>query len=71
MKIKTYKDLLEFSSKLQMANVEIPTNVEIVVDLEEKSFKEIVPEEFWTIGIDEVEYNACFGIPFKLKTNLL
>lgn len=44
--IKNRTDLVTFLSKLEMANIGIPENVELVIRLSRKDFVRFAPEQF-------------------------
>ncbi len=64
MKITTLKQLDEFGEKLKNANIDFPSNANITVTLNTKTFNKIIPKEFRnTVNF---EYNTMSGIRFYL-----
>jgi len=64
-KIKTQEDIHAFVYKLLSANIELPINVDIKIELSKKEFNNIIPFDF--MNCDYIEYNGA-GMKVILTT---
>lgn len=64
-KIKTIGDIDTFVFKLRCANIELPRNVNLEIELSKKEFNKIVPFDF--ISCDYIEYHGA-GMKVILTT---